>query len=345
MNHSNEAIDGDNNGLSSGVLSRAQGCLLGQLAGDALGSLVEFQTADQIQRQYPDGVRILRDGGTWNTLAGQPTDDSELALMLARTLVRSGFDDQAIAAAYAYWYDSDPFDIGGTTQQALSAASIALQTGTNPAIAAQQAANLNSQANGALMRISPLAIYGHATPEPQLMTWAKRDAQFTHPHRVCQDANAVFIIAIRHALTTGATPQTVYTYAKTWAEQTDIHPTVVDTIAEAAHQPPNDYSHQMGWVRIALHNAFYQLLHAPTLEEGIVNTVMQGGDTDTNGAIVGALLGAVYGYDAIPDQWRDRILNCRPEIGVAGVHRPRPPIFWTVDALQLAEDLLMAGMR
>lgn len=52
--------------------SRAQGCLLGQLAGDALGSLVEFQSPNEIRRSYPDGVRELADGGTWNTVAGQP---------------------------------------------------------------------------------------------------------------------------------------------------------------------------------------------------------------------------------------------------------------------------------
>ncbi len=39
--------------------SRAQGCLLGQLAGDALGSLVEFQSPDEIRHGYPDGVREL----------------------------------------------------------------------------------------------------------------------------------------------------------------------------------------------------------------------------------------------------------------------------------------------
>ena len=65
-------------------LERAQGCLLGQLAGDALGSLVECRTPEQIRREYPNGVRKLADGGTWNTIAGQPTDDSEMALLLAR---------------------------------------------------------------------------------------------------------------------------------------------------------------------------------------------------------------------------------------------------------------------
>jgi len=63
------------------VLSRAQGCLLGQPAGDALGGLVESETPEQIRQQYPEGVRRLEDGGTWGTVAGQPTDDSEMALV------------------------------------------------------------------------------------------------------------------------------------------------------------------------------------------------------------------------------------------------------------------------
>jgi ADP-ribosyl-[dinitrogen reductase] hydrolase len=59
-------------------------------AGDALGSLVEFQTTHDIRREYPNGVRKLADGGTWNTIAGQPTDDSEMALLLARMLADQG---------------------------------------------------------------------------------------------------------------------------------------------------------------------------------------------------------------------------------------------------------------
>ena len=50
-------------------LSRAQGCLLGQLAGDSLGSLVEFQAPEQIRRDHPNGVRELADGGMWDTIA------------------------------------------------------------------------------------------------------------------------------------------------------------------------------------------------------------------------------------------------------------------------------------
>ena len=88
----------------AGRLRRAQGCLLGQLAGDNLGALVEFQTADEIAAQHPDGPAALVDGGRWSTLAGQPTDDSEMALALARAILeRERFDAAATREAYAAW--------------------------------------------------------------------------------------------------------------------------------------------------------------------------------------------------------------------------------------------------
>ena len=52
-----------------------------------------------IAAQYPAGCRQLLDGGTWNNLAGQPTDDSELALLLARTLVEEGKHEPAAVLA------------------------------------------------------------------------------------------------------------------------------------------------------------------------------------------------------------------------------------------------------
>jgi hypothetical protein len=94
---------------------------------------------------------------------------------------------------------------------------------------------------------------------------------------------------------------------------------------------------------VAFQNTFFQLLHAATLEEGVINTVRAGGDTDTNAAIAGALLGAVHGRRGIPAQWMDRLLTCRPIKGLPGVLKPRPATYWPVNALELAERLLLAG--
>src|ERR1700733_4258485 len=102
------------------TLLRAEGCLLGQLAGDSLGSLVEWQPPSEILRRYPNRVRELADGGTWDTIAGQPTDDSEMALMLARMLVEERqYDAEEARKAYVFWLNSQPFDCGTTVSAGL----------------------------------------------------------------------------------------------------------------------------------------------------------------------------------------------------------------------------------
>ena len=312
---------------NDGIVSRAQGCLLGQLAGDALGSLVEFQTAEEIRERYPTGVRELAAGGAWNTLAGQPTDDSEMALMLARTLVKRGrYDLDAVREAYVWWFESGPFDYGATTAAGLT-----------------DRPDPESQANGALMRISPLGIFGTRHEPAQVMEWAQQDAAITHPHPVCRQASALFAAAIAFAVRSGSGAEDVYRQIGALAADTTIEPVLQEAISGAAQSPPAEYYHQQGWVLIAFRNALWQLLHAPSMEEGVVDTIMRGGDTDTNAAICGALLGAVHGQDAVPAQWVDALLTCRPEAGRAGVHQPRPEVFWPVDALELAAQLVDAG--
>ena len=296
-------------------MARAQGSLLGQLAGDSLGSLVEFRAPDDIRREYPNGVRELADGGTWNTIAGQPTDDSEMALLLARMLPDQGrYDPEEARKAYMFWLDSGPFDCGMTVAGGL-----------------RGRPNPDSQANGAMMRISPLGIFGANHDAGLVAEWAQKDAAITHPHPICQQANALFTMAIAYAIRQGCDGRNLYDQIVTWAEDMNVDGSLLDTVRGAAESPPADYVHQQGWVLTAFRNALWQLLHAPNLEEAVVDTVMRGGDTDTNAAICGAILGAVHGRDAVPGQWVDSLLNCRPAAGQPNVRHPRPSVFgpWT----------------
>jgi ADP-ribosyl-[dinitrogen reductase] hydrolase len=326
------------------ALARAQGCLLGQLAGDSLGSLVEFQGPERILARYPDGVRDLADGGTFNTIAGQPTDDSEMALVLARSVLLAGrYDASAALDGYVRWYDSGPFDIGGTTRAALFPASRAAP-GPERLRAGAERANRESQANGSLMRASPLGVVG-AFFTGDLAAVARADSALTHPHPICQEACAAFVVAIAAAIRGQLGPRACYEAALAQASLPGGSTEVRDRLIAAADAPPADYLHKQGWVLVALQNAFHQLLFAPSLEQGVVNTVMCGGDTDTNAAIAGALLGAVHGRAAVPPRWTREILSCRPLV-IEGKWRPshpRPSTFWPVDALELAEALLVAG--
>ena len=309
------------------VIARAQGCLLGQLCGDALGGQVEFSSATEIAQRYPKGVRDLADGGHWKTLAGQPTDDSEMALVLARMLVDRGtYQPEAALKTYLFWLQSGPFDCGRTIADGL---------GGHP--------NQQSQANGAMMRVSPLGIFGAYAALNQVASWAEQDAALTHPHPVCVQANALFTAALARAVGSGLSPEDLYREILVRAEKMPAEPALLAAVRASASQPPTEYYRQQGWVLIAFQNALWQLLHAPNLEEALVDTIGRGGDTDTNAAICGALLGAVFGRSAIPNPWAAALARCRPQAGRPGVHRPRPECFWPVDALELAEKLVATG--
>ena len=126
------------------IESRAQGALLGHLVGDALGSAVEGWTPDRIQETYPDGVREMMGSDELQTIPGQLTDDSEMALVLARVLVDQGeYDAASVRDTYVRWLQSGAF-------------------GFNPVLGAAIEGNpdVESVSNGALMRVSPIGIFG-----------------------------------------------------------------------------------------------------------------------------------------------------------------------------------------
>lgn len=322
-------------------LARAGGAMLGQLVGDSLGSLVEFLDPGEIAHRYPGGVRHLADGGCWGTLAGQPTDDSELALLLARALLASGdYDDRVVARAYADWLASGPFDSGNTTRVALAAAARARDG--DAAAAARRAALRDSQANGSLMRVSPLGIFAAGDPQ-RAAALARADSRLTHPHPLCVESCAAYVAAIAAGVG-GADAPGMHAAALAVLADDEAGAQVRGVLSTAAAgELPVAHGHQQGWVRIALQNAFHRLLHAASFEEGLIATVGLGGDTDTNGAIAGALLGARHGRDAIPGRWVLPVLVCRPLNGRA--ENPRPGVFWPSDAMELAEALLAAGNR
>ncbi len=320
--------------LNDSMKARARGVWMGQLVGDALGTTVEFRSQAGIAADYPNGLHEVVGGGPFRCDVGQVTDDSELALALARSLVASGADFDVVAQAYVVWRWSSPIDIGGTTARAF---------GLRDTVTAERlwehSQRLNgdpsNQANGALMRVSPLAIYGATMAPARLAELSRLDAKLSHPTVVCQEANVAFTAAIAAGIRGGEVPG-VYAAALA-AVDTDVGREcgVHGWLVAAELEEPDFDKWGMGWVRVALQNAFYRLLRAKTFEDAVVDTVMAGGDTDTNGCIVGALCGSVFGELDIPVQWREAVLACKPR---------RPAEYRTTDARELAVLLLERGL-
>ena len=91
----------------------------------------------------------------------------------------------------------------------------------------------------------------------------------------------------------------------------------------------------------AFEMAFGALLR-DSYEDAIPWAISYGEDTDTNAAIVGGLLGAVYGLDAIPSAWTRAVITSRPHSKLGRGRCVRPKWLWSCDALLLAESLLDA---
>jgi ADP-ribosylglycohydrolase/fructose-1,6-bisphosphatase/inositol monophosphatase family enzyme len=314
--------------LNPQMLARAQGVLLGQFAGDALGSAVEFLSPAQIKGRYPAGLSAPIDGGQWKTIAGQPTDDSEMALALARCLVAEGrFREEKVAEAYLDWFRSGPFDCGSTTAGGLRA------------IAAGRRADSDSQANGALMRVCPIGVLHAGNPGKAALD-AAQDARLTHPSPLCVAASSAYAAAIAVGVA-GGDREAMWAAAHAGCEGNPAGALVQAELLTSRRQPPESCS---GWVMNAFQNAFHFLMSGVPLAEAIRRTVKRGEDADTNAAICGALIGAVEGRDGIPVYWRNLIATCRP-IAELGHIRPRPKDYWPDDVMDLAEALLAAGMR
>lgn len=285
--------------------ARAAGAMWGQAVGDALGTTVEFASAQRIAARPKDAwPREIIGQGPFSVAAGQVTDDTELAWSLARSLAKHGrYEEDEVAAAYVRWRRSEPFDCGMATDQAFGRG-VALGPGLAGRLRAR--ANQQTQANGSLMRSSPLGVFGATLPREELAKLAAADSTLSHPDPICQAACAVYVTTIADAITSGLPGAELYARALRFASDSKVK----DTLEAAAKELPPSDGEKQGWVRIALQHAFFHLKNSTDFEAALVQTVSLGGDTDTNAAIVGALLGSVLGEAAIPRRWRETVRDC-----------------------------------
>jgi ADP-ribosyl-[dinitrogen reductase] hydrolase len=87
-------------------------------------------------------------------------------------------------------------------------------------------------------------------------------------------------------------------------------------IERGALKKPGDLNvdgEDRGYVLHTLAISFSALANATSVEDGLVQVVSRGGDTDTNACVAGALLGAKFGKSQVPDRWVAK-LKAAPEL-------------------------------
>lgn len=283
------------------------GSLLGGAYGDAAGARLEFKK--QISAKDVQNAMLLKGGGIFQVAPGQVTDDTELSIQLFRALEEYSLKEndnidieEYIFAHYKVWYDSNPFDIGHTTRNAFNNADVAMDANLNAEID-----NMDSESNGALMRCIPLAVFAYENQlnDDEIYTLVCKDVFLSHSKRTV--ANLVYLyITILVKL---------YQH-KTWEEikyELDFKQDTrnINIFKNFGKYDNVNVFENMGWDAHAFSLVLFCLENNYTFSKAISFVLKKGGDTDTNAAIVGGIMGAKYGYQCIPQL--KKLLNYRPK--------------------------------
>lgn len=287
--------------------------MLGAALGDSLGAVLEFD--HEITKEKVEHALTLPGGGCWKVGPAQFTDDTELQMSLSDSLIdKPGnitYEQKlnSVAANYIRWIQSHPFDCGGTTARAFSidpkATNLATRMANNSA-----RCNAVSQANGQLMRVTPIAVWGHKLSEAELVNVARNDALLSHPHQVTQDCAASYCIAIVHLIHHPADAIGAFAKANTWALKhacSEVKQWLAESRGDSAKL--DCAWRNIGWVKWGFILAFYHLRLHSDFTDAMRHTLSLGGDCDTNAAIVGGIMGAFWGADRLPKSMLNKLLT------------------------------------
>ena len=288
-------------------LDRFRGALLGLAAGDAVGTTVEFKRPGTFEP-----VTDMAGGGPFSLPAGAWTDDTSMALCLAESMIeRQGFDAVDQLERYVRWYREGYlsstgrfFDIGNATRAALERFEQTREPFPGDA-------NPGAGGNAPIRRIAPIPMAYAAHPREAVQR-AAESARTTHGAREALDATrylAGLIVGALHGAEKSQLLQDrpVEPYPGAWSASP-----LADPIAEVAsgsflHNEPPRITGETYVVR-TLEAALWALAHTTDFENGVLRGVNLGDDADTTAAVYGQLAGALYGVDAIPDRWRQRLV-------------------------------------
>jgi ADP-ribosyl-[dinitrogen reductase] hydrolase len=258
----------------------------------------------------------MKGGGSLGWAAGEWTDDTSMALVIAETAA-TGADlrtvpaQDAIVARWAQWA-AEARDVGVQTREVLEAVRHGAASEALAAARAVHERTGQTAGNGSLMRTAPVALAFLDDPEG-LTRAATAISALTHYDREAGEACVLWCHAIRQAVLTGSLEPSVAlerlpeSSRDRWAER----------LNEAERARTRDFARN-GWVVEALQAAWCAIattavpddepgdgsFRAGHLRLALEEAVRGGRDADTVAAIAGGLLGAAYGASAVPGRWR-----------------------------------------
>jgi len=273
---------------------RAIGSILGLAVGDALGAPFEFRRRSQIPSPLP-AFELPWMGlppGTW-------TDDTALARNLWLSLLAhdGDLDLGDVRARHVAWLAGGPPDVGNQTALALREDARTVFERRGPEVSA---------GNGSVMYCAPLGVVRSGGPD-RLHEEAPALSRLTHWDGRCQTACLAVTLAAA-ALVRGEPAEAAVVAAVDAVLDREGGEELEYLVGEAGRARPLD-GPDMGFTLFTAGIALQAVGEGRGFEEGLRYVVGLGGDTDTNAAVAGALLGARFGRGGLPGTWLAKLTD------------------------------------
>jgi poly(ADP-ribose) glycohydrolase ARH3 len=273
------------------------GALLGTFVGDALGMPYEGLPGSEVPARL-EMVEARRGRGTY-------TDDTEMMIVLAESLLEHGsVNEDRLARAFLERCDPSRGYGAGTLEVLAS-----WRQGVPVDEAAQRLfGGEGSLGNGAAMRIAPIAVVFADSPD-ELRAQAERSARLTHAHPLAVDAAIVQAAAVAAALR----GEDILDSARDTAGHSVMRRQLERAAALVGSDlDPAEVGELLGNSALgheSVPTAIFAAVSQGRFEQAVSFAVRCGGDTDTLGAMAGALAGALYGRASMPARWLDALEN------------------------------------
>lgn len=295
----------------SGNREQMMGALMGAAVADALGVPHEFTPRSLFEAQP---VTAMNGYGTHDQPPGTWSDDTSMILATVATFLQhpptEGQEENFLKHLIVhflqwqreakYTVDHDVFDIGGVTAEALSQYVISDFFWHQP-VDFKGSTYEQSQGNGSLMRMLPLALWQKSWGyDPEMVS---KVSSITHAHPHVINACQLYVRCFSY-LDDG-----LDVALQRAAEEVSV----IDSFAQlpcyqrflAGHcaETPAEVISGSGYVIDTLEAAFWCVLTSSSYREAVLKAVNLGEDTDTTACVAGGLAGYIYGLEGIPQNW------------------------------------------
>lgn len=299
---------------------RTPAVLVGQGIGDALG--MPFETlGDDVHAGLATWDGSYQPG-TWHKLpSGHWTDDTAMAECLATSLVsRNYFDGADVARRYLAWSQATPHGMGGTTRSAMGL----LARGVPWTSSGIEFDNPYQVGSAPPMRAAPIGAFSLRRSAKQIYDTCRQDAYITHASHEAIAASFAVAIATQaalsghydrglHTLLDVVTRGVLLAEKEDGLAKTQVREDLQRACIELNKGTPMDRIvptfTRRGNARSITATAIYCAAAAESFREGVIAAVKLGGDADTRGAIAGAILGARFGLEGIPAEYKAGLLR------------------------------------